>query len=150
MNKRQDERTKGKAITKAQQTKADSLINKVFDIFRSEGWSDTSIVAVLNRALFAGMQAGFGISEAQASEILTQLMAQQMSAGIPVEVSNDWHKILGAFPEGTDTNVVMAVLTVALQAVMSTKVGESKASEIIETLMLAQSRCWSEAAFQTN
>ena len=141
MNKRQDERTKGKAITKAQQTKADSLINKVFDIFRSEGWSDTSTVAVLNRALFAGMQAGLGISEAQASEILTQLMAQQMSAGIPVEVSNDWHKILGAFPEGTDTNVVMAVLTVALQAVMSTKVGESKASEIIETLMLAQSRC---------
>ena len=58
MNKRQDERTKGKAITKAQQTKADSLINKVFDIFRSEGWSDTSTVAVLNRALFAGMQAG--------------------------------------------------------------------------------------------
>ena len=141
MNKRQDERTKGKTITKAQQTKADSLINKVFDIFRSEGWSDTSTVAVLNRALFAGMQAGCGISEAQASEILTQLMAQQMSAGIPVEVSNDWHKILGAFPEGTDTNVVMAVLTATLQAVMSTKVGESKASEIIETLMLAQSRC---------
>ena len=87
------------------------------------------------------MQAGCGISEAQASEILTQLMAQQMSAGIPVEVSNDWHKILGAFPEGTDTSVVMAVLTAVLRAMMNTMVGESKASEIIETLMLAQSRC---------
>ena len=150
MNKRQDERTKGKAITKAQQTKADSLINKVFDIFRSEGWSDTSTVAALSRALFAGMQAGMGIPKAQASEIFKQLMKAQMSAGIPVEVSNDWHKILGAFPEGTDTSVVMAVLTAVLRAMMNTMVGESKASEIIETLMLAQSRCWSEAAFQTN
>ena len=142
-------RAKGKAITK-EQTKADSLINKVFDIFRSEGWSDIHTVAVLDRALFAGMQAGFGISEAQASEIFKQLMKAQRSAGIPIERSNDWHKILGAFPEGTDNTVVMTVLTVALQAVMITEIGESKASEIIETMMLAQSHCYSEAAFQTN